>query len=499
MPALTHHPNPNPQPSTPRLFQESGVDEIDKIASTFEFDVDGKISWTEIEANTHIGASPIQVPPVSEPASEEQPAGSLREAFNALEPDAQDRIDSTGLRELIKSASNPLKGDVQELLDLSETGESGLMSLQEFVNLALRLREKAQQRRRRFSGGKITSETIDALATRELSDIKAEFLKLDTKRQGMICRSDLSILLKKRAAGSSTDSIDLAVTRVLTDLGVSREDDGISLEMYQDMLCGIKYDFLVDAAIKNPVHNQQVQELASPRRSNPRTPGRKSTGRNSENLQTNGYSPENIVKAIMKNASMIEEEELNFEGWTQQKEEKGITLWTRKIEGTEQLGVKVVTTMPVPALTIYEKLTDPKTELSAKSGKDETIERLGEGLLVRWSCIKVPLLENSDFVNGEYMGEFNGGLTYSFSHVEHPKGPIRKNHIRGRVLLGGWRITEEGERTRVTCISVCDLNRPVPRMLAEYGTDQSLKSVKTLRNLIKKDIDAAKKKATKKK
>ena len=393
---------------------------------------------------------------------------------------------------------------MNELLDLAETRD-GLMTLQEFLNLALRLRGVAQQRRRRISGGHLTSETIDALASKELAKIQEEFRELDTNGQGMIGRPELSRLLAKRAKGANAASIELVVLRVLRDLGVKETDgkSGITLDMYQDMLSDIKYDFLEEAALKHPSSNDMIQDLASPRKSVPRTPSRKSleqsSGRSSGRKSSSDYSQEALIQHIMKNAAMIEEEELNFEGWKKHKEEKGIELYTRKIEGTEQLGVKVVATMPVPPLTIYEKLTDPKTELSSKSGKDEIIEKLGEGLLVRWSCIKVPLLENSDFVNGEYMGEYNGQYTYSFCAVEHPKCPKRKNHIRGAVLLGGWRIKEEGGRTRVTCISVCDLNRPVPRMLAEYGTDQSLKSMKTLKNLLKRDADAAKKKNEKKK
>lgn len=92
------------------------------------------------------------------------------------------------------------------------------------------------------------------------------------------------------------------------------------------------------------------------------------------------------------------------------------------------------------------------------------------------------------------MGEYNGALMYTYVGVEHPSVPPRSDHIRGKVLLGGWRITQENDRCRVVCISVCDPCRPVPSMLAQQGAEQSFKSMQNLRKLLKDAVGTSKKK-----
>jgi len=294
-----------------------------------------------------------------------------------------------------------------------------------------------------------------------------------------------------------------AVGKVLGDLGVSPGLPGISLSMYQDLLCEIKYEVLTASQSRILLEGTEAASMLGDALLTPRkAKGGASNG--TESGLPSGASPastpaspgsrtkEAIVKEIMKNACMIAVEEGNGTGWKEVKAEKGITMWTREIAGSVSKGVKVSSTMPLSCQQIYDVLVDPQTELSGSGHDgDRLIADYGEGITVRWSRFKVPLCEASDFVNGEYSGECEGGLTYAFCGVEHPDCPPKPKHVRGRVLLGGWRMSAitqgpEKGRTRVTCISVCDLNRPIPKILADLGTKTSFKSMKALQSLLKK-------------
>jgi len=205
----------------------------------------------------------------------------------------------------------------------------------------------------------------------------------------------------------------------------------------------------------------------------------------------------------MTNVAMIETEDENYDNWTLTKTDNGpkdkktgqksqdinkgaIQLWTREISGSNQLGVKVVTSMPLTKEQIFDKLIDPTTKFTS-GGHWEVIEDLGNGRSITWSSVSIPFCTNSDFCNGEYMGDYNGSMLYTYIGVDYPTCPPKSGYIRGEMLLGGWRITPiEGlNRCRVTCINVCDPCRNVPKMLAQSGANQSMQSMASLKSLLK--------------
>ena len=72
---------------------------------------------------------------------------------------------------------------------------------------------------------------------------------------------------------------------------------------------------------------------------------------------------------------------------------------------------------------------------------------------------------------------------YTYVGVDYKKCPPSITFKRGRMLLGGWRITEVNGRSRVTTINICDPCRAVPKFVADG--DSSVKSMQALVKLLK--------------
>jgi len=194
---------------------------------------------------------------------------------------------------------------------------------------------------------------------------------------------------------------------------------------------------------------------------------------------------------IMANAEGLLQEELDKETWILHKDKGGVSLYIREDATTKQVGTKVCCRMEFPAEVVFAKLTSSETDLSGLGNKWELVEDLGDGLRVLWSEIKITLLEDSDFCNGEYLGEYKGALTYSFVAVNHPECPPRRRKIRGKMVTGGWRVTPVNETScDVTLISVCDMKRYVPKTLAMQGADGSGKTVSNLRKMLREEKKA---------
>jgi len=384
---------------------------------------------------------------------------------------------------------------VKQLMEFAETDAQGNLSLQEFLDLALRLRARSHERRERVGGG---LGTLDQLAAKELERLRNEFEELDRSSTGLISRDDMCILITRRAPSASPAAISQAVDHVLLDLGVP--ETGLTQIIYEQILCCIKYEIIgaQDGSILSATWDlpqdaqKDTQKNASchPPKSSQvpaplgEAPAAATVGSTSQHEGSSLCAT--LKSAIMANAEAVWKEEQSDEGWTLHKEKNGIRLYIRELPGTKQVGIKVCCTMDFSQEAVYTKLTDPATDLSGSANKWHVIENFGDGFRVVWSELRIPLLQDNDFCNGEYLGEYEGALTYSFVGVKHPKCPIRKNKIRAHVVLGGWRATKVDDSScNVTFISICNLNRSVPKAMALQGADQSAKSVVNLRKMLR--------------
>lgn len=177
--------------------------------------------------------------------------------------------------------------------------------------------------------------------------------------------------------------------------------------------------------------------------------------------------------------------------WVFQKEKGGISLSTRqepnnRAKGDRSAGVRIETSVDLPARLLYEVMTDPHLNATGSSGTEyQVVCKLDpalKGLLrLAHSKIKIPLFADQDFALGEYMGQYHDCWVYAFNSVQDRRVPQPKGRcVRGVVQLGGWAFLPVGpSETRITFVSVVDPNRSVPKAMVSQGHDRSAKAMKT--------------------
>lgn len=174
--------------------------------------------------------------------------------------------------------------------------------------------------------------------------------------------------------------------------------------------------------------------------------------------------------------------------WELAKQDKGIVVYTRPIQGSDLKEFKGTGVVEAP-IEVMEKILDDLPSwtkwlpdcIVAQSVKVEG------NISVSYFELKSPWpVSNRDFLNRTVKVKTPTSITYKYNAVADASMPVKSGKVRITEMSGAWTLEKQGEKTQVTYQNKANPGGSLPAWLANSTViKQPFNSIMNLRNMVK--------------
>ncbi len=157
--------------------------------------------------------------------------------------------------------------------------------------------------------------------------------------------------------------------------------------------------------------------------------------------------------------------------WEKAKEKKGVTVWTRPVEGSPYLDVKGTGSVDATLSEVFEFLDDPQNmkKLSGSVKEVKALGSCGEGCTYIYERVGQKPVQDRHYVlemRHEAKGEGTCRFWWKVSKKKKPQGT---GAVEVTKHDGSWHISEKDGKTRIVYRNYMDVGGNIPVAFANMG------------------------------